>query len=559
MKKLISKFKSKAIGIIKPFIIAMFLLGIVSCNTKEKFSDKIVLKIGNLAITKYEFEKNKNRFEKSNPNTDKQKLKKWIDEYIDETYILADAFEKKYDTIESLNKTLNYEFNDKVAEVDGYVWNKVESPKFDITRVELKETYKMRNKAFMVSILYFPNIEVLNRYLHNKEVSTVAEFDQLIELTKNNKEVQYLNQSIFWPFNPLGMYKDKIKSLTAGNVIGPLESLNGYYILNLNKIEEVNQHPFNKEKQAINWEIVLERKNKIIYDKQKQIFEKTEVAFNENAIDNLSGILQKVKIDSIPDDYKDKLLMTFKLNGSTNVFKVDDFKDYLTHKALIPDNYNQTEIIKEYLKNYVISKYLYCVADTLGILRDKWVLLDKRYFQNNLIKSYYSEHEFLNNISINDNEISDYYLKNKESFTDSKIMTVSFLEFRNLDYAKYNLPVISQILNEGKFFNLKDTSIIKGLISYKPNQMIESTCKDYPQEVIDNILSIRENQLSMPFKNKDKYLVFFITKREGARIRDMREVKNQISLILGNKKFIELKNKRISELKKKYNMFTNIL
>jgi len=143
MKNLINKIK--AIDILKLFIIAMFLLGIVCCNTKENRSDKIVLKIGKVVITKYEFEKSKNRFEKSNPDADKQKLKKWIDEYIDDAYILADAYEKNYDTIESLNKTLNYEFNDKVAEVEGYVWNMVERPKFDITKAELKESYKMRN------------------------------------------------------------------------------------------------------------------------------------------------------------------------------------------------------------------------------------------------------------------------------------------------------------------------------------------------------------------------------------------------------------------------------
>lgn len=541
------------------FIIIILFGSLISCNHSDNHSDKIVLKIGSLEITKYEFEKNRNRFEKANPNADKQKLKKWIDEYIDETYILADSYEKRYDTVESLNKTLNYEFNDKVAEVDGYVWNKVERPKFDITRAELKETYKMRNKAFIVSILYFPNIEVLNRCLHNKKVSTTAEFEQLKELTKNDKGVQYINQSILWPFNPLSMYKNIIQSLNAGDVIGPLESLKGYYILTLNKIEEINQQAFNKEKQALNWEIVLDRKNQIIYEKQKQIFKETEISINENNVNNLSNILQKVKIDSVPNDCKDKLLMTFKLNGVNNIFNVGDFEDYLTHKAMIPDNYNQQEIIKEYLKNYAISKYLHCVADTLGILRDKWVLLDKRYFQNNLIKSYYLNHEILNKISVSDNEISDYYSKNKESFADSKVMTVSFLEFKDLDCARYNIPIISQILNRGTFFNLNDTSIIKGMISYKPNQMIENTCKDYPQEIIDNLFSISENQLSMPFKFKDNYIVFFITKREGARIREMREVKNQISSILGNKKFIELKNKRISALKEKYKMFTNLM
>ena len=71
-------------------------------STKDERSDEIVLKIGKLEITKYEFEKEKNLIEHSNLNT-----KLWLNEYIDNAYLVADGYAKGYDTIEFINKIVD--------------------------------------------------------------------------------------------------------------------------------------------------------------------------------------------------------------------------------------------------------------------------------------------------------------------------------------------------------------------------------------------------------------------------------------------------------------------
>jgi hypothetical protein len=541
-------------------IFAVLLVSLLSCGHEKKepeHSDEIVLKIGDFEITKYEYEKNKIRFEQANPNYDKKELNTWLNSYIDETYMLAQAYKKRYDTISSINKTVNYEFNDKLSEVGGYVWNIVELPKLKVTKEELKNAYEKQRDAYFFNGLYFRNEDDLRKYFKNDVIKNELEFNVLIDKCKSDKDIVYIEQSLLWPFNPLAIYYNKIELMKGGDVIGPLQVYSGYYILHLIKKEELKQIAFNKEKEKLELDIKRLKSDKIIVDKQKEIFYKTKININEEIVEKFSDYLKKTNLNQVDKDLFSQILVTFQLNGKLNQFTIHDYIDYINNKFFTPENYSDKEKIKECLRSQVITRYLLCVADTLGILKDKWALLDQRNFKNNLIKSYFLNQEVTKLVSVENKEIAEFYSKRKESFAGNKNFTVSFLNFKTIGDANNNSGIISQILSEGKLFEIKDTLVVKNLLSYKPNQKVDFPCIDYPADIFDYISSMPLYQLSEPIQYKGNYILFFVTKKEGARVKELSEVKQQIANEIKNDKFNRLKDKLLKELKEKYSIVIN--
>ena len=83
----------------KKLVKSFFFIGIsllllqTGCKSKKlanDISDEVVLKIDSAEITRYEFEVNKER-----SYDPKSNYQHWLESYIDEAYILADAYKKK--------------------------------------------------------------------------------------------------------------------------------------------------------------------------------------------------------------------------------------------------------------------------------------------------------------------------------------------------------------------------------------------------------------------------------------------------------------------------------
>lgn len=85
----------------------------ITAHVIDKTIDtNVVLQIGKVDITAYEFQKNldkfKGRFKQSNGReADMISIKKWVSQFIDRAYLLADAYEKGYDQDEKINAMIN--------------------------------------------------------------------------------------------------------------------------------------------------------------------------------------------------------------------------------------------------------------------------------------------------------------------------------------------------------------------------------------------------------------------------------------------------------------------
>jgi len=536
-------------------IVAVNQFACTSKNRGEEISDEIVLKVGPVEITKYEFECNKKRLDQTQGKGTGYS-KKWLDDYIDETYLLADAYAKHYDMVDSVRKTITYTETEEIAQVDGYVWQKIVEPKLQFSRSELIDAYKKQDKIFILESLFFNDSKVLDSILNGVKIIDKGLFNSLEQQTKKMKSVQFFSSSMKWPFSAFATYAGKIYNLKEGDVMGPLSLNRGIYIIHLAKKENINQQPFNVEKYGIKNELKQIRTQQIADDKQKEIFRNTHIAIDENAVDMLSKHLFANK-SQFNDQMLNMVLMTYSINGITRNYTGRDYWDYIHYFPYVSLDYAQKEIIDVNLKDHVIRQYLYCVADTIGILKDKKFCLDKRIFMNNHLKYYYNITEFRKNLLITDKELSAYYEQNKASYKSDRVSIVSLLTFTDKNAAINNIDAVEKSIALGRFYDLKNKGVLNGLISYQPNLRIENTDNSFPAEIINKIFSIPENHISEPFDYKGNSLLFFVTKREGAAIKEFSQVKNQIQSILAIEKFNKLRNQRVLDLKKKYTITVN--
>ena len=212
--------------VIKSFIL---LLLVMSCTGKR--DNDILLRAG-----KYEFNvMDYNMFETRTNNqfTDSKTEEKLISN----AYILAFAFENRYDTIKLLSKKLDYGMRLYSSEVNGFVWNIKVKPNLKVSIDDIKKAYKKRSIEYTIEIIGFPNGTEIEKYINLiTNLNTEKGFSVLRKNVASNPEVTTTVLKSVYPFNPFSIYTDKIYQAQKGDVLGPFKIQNGFYILHVIEI-----------------------------------------------------------------------------------------------------------------------------------------------------------------------------------------------------------------------------------------------------------------------------------------------------------------------------------
>ncbi len=400
------------------FSISIILLfSFLTCThqkSEDEISEEIVLKIGPVEITKYEFERNKKR----SYNPKQGNYQQWLNNYIDEAYILADGYEKKYDTLSTINKTVNYATYTMISQVNGYLWEKTEQPKLNFPDSEIKKIYKKQNKVFHIEFLKFPDKKTMTGLLGNDTIITTrANFTRLVNKCQPNTSVRFVTVELLYPFHELEPYKNLLFKMEQDDITKPLYTDNGIFIVHLIGTESRNPKPFKIEKDRIRMSLKLDKERQIVDHKQKEIFGKANIFIN-NKVEGIAmeiiKMINKRLLYNKTEDVNDTLLV-YTLNNQKKYLLIKDFIDYYKNNPfmfLIED----IQSLHNILENYVIEQYLYVEAEGLDIIHEKKFLLDRKNFKNKLIVYRYNEEEFSNAVSVSEQEMHEYY---QEKITQS--------------------------------------------------------------------------------------------------------------------------------------------
>ena len=92
------------------YCLIILMLHAWGCGNHKRLDDTVVLRVGPVEVTRYEFEKNLERFQKMYQQQHKCKASKdtvnaWIENFLDEQILLANAYDLGINECDKIQKT----------------------------------------------------------------------------------------------------------------------------------------------------------------------------------------------------------------------------------------------------------------------------------------------------------------------------------------------------------------------------------------------------------------------------------------------------------------------
>jgi len=537
----------------KNYIVPILFASIFfSCNRSPN-DKEIVLKIGKLAITKHEFERNKSRelgiTDASAANVKPKEILEWKNNYIEKCYIVADAYEKSYDTIASFQKTADKVGNEMMVQLHGYLWQKVASPIVDTFKIANGEKLKKRKKIFYFDYIQSPDKENIVKQMNNDTMlKTRHGFEELKKRSHNVKNITTGYISSQWPFYTLGAEREYLYNMKEGEVSKIIKTKENYAILYLDHIENVE--PGEKDKEFFQNELQQVMEQEINDKKTVEMETLCKPILNQVNIDTLYQFIKKG--NPISQFKKDIEFMRYSFNNKQVIINTNAFIQYYFNLVFIPDITSKdqlTGIIKEIYE----SEYLLDEAKRLDVFNSDNYKLDKKNFLNNILFGEYISREIGKNIKTDSIEIINYYQNKLNLFAQPKKIVANLYSFSCKDAAYSNCMTISEFLKHKEFSKTKDTNFIKGLTKFSPSVVFDMESNEYSKELKNTLISIRLGTSSQkPLLYKGEYVIIHNEKEDGKSVRKLSEVYNYIENLLKNEKIEKERKALVAKLKKKY-------
>lgn len=532
----------------KIILLILFMLIGIGCSQYKK--DDILLQIGNykLTVEDYEFARNSDKYNK--------KSNEYLcDLLAEEGQIIAFALEHKYDTIEILNKQLDYAMSYYASKVDGYVWNKKVKPLLKVPEDDVQEAYHMRSYEYKLNLIYFSDEVALQKFYRNDR-PLMSENDFLSVQAKTSSDLSVKSYSCFmyYPFCPFELYASEILEAKIGDVLGPVETLNGYYMIHVESIKKVLSKSYEQEKDVIRQELLNSLKGKYIWESQQQIIHDTNPKIYEDAINKVASTVNIEEQEWLGLN-RDLILMEYNLGETHQYYTVADLIEFIHCQPMFSGSLSRPDDIRKMLKTYLINISLFAKAQQMKMEDDKEFQDFKRRCQYNILLYYYKQKNVYPKILIQDRAIKDYYQKHQDDLRCFESASIISYSFKDLDDAlKGRMQVLSEL---GK---LKDVEIVKeenNLFAKIEKVDIEVKNNNNDKSLIDLISRLNIGQLSTPFKVGNEYRVIQLSSKCGIVTKPFEYAKDEIKQILSSIKEQEIVFQQVQELKTLYPLIIN--
>lgn len=534
----------------KILILTLFILIGVGCSQHVK--DDILLQIGDykLTVAEYEFIRNSARYKQ---NSDEQ-LQNIL---IEEGRLIAYALEHKYDTIEILNKQLDYATYYYASKVDGYVWNKKVKPLLIVSENDIQKAYHMRSNEYHLDFICFPNKQILRKYYKSDyPLESEKVFFSVQKKISSDLNVRSYSHYMRYPFYPIGCYTGEILKAEVGDVLGPFETSNGYYMIRVGTIKNVPSQSYERERAIISQELQNGLKEKYIWESQQQIIRNTSPKMYEEAIYEVAS---KVNIEKKEwqDINCDLILMEYDLNGIHYHYTVADFIEFAHCEPLYFGSLSNPDDVKKMLNTHLTNVFLFAEAQQLRMEEDEEYQQFKNRYQHSILLNHYKQKNIYPNILIQDKEIVDYYHSSQNNFKCFESASVIVYHFKDIHDA---MKGRKQILSEPE--GLKNMVIVKkenDLFVKADGVDFEVEKSNYDKNFIDIILRLNIGQISNPFKVGNEYQIVRLISKSGIITTPLKYVKDEIKQKLSVIKEQEITHQQVQELQNLYPITVNRL
>ena len=516
-----------------------------------KVDGNIVLTVGQVSITSYELNKNyhifKQRFSMENHRApSKAEAETWLNDYIAQTYFLADAAAKGYYQRKDIETIVEGMENFILTEPNGQLEKVLTA---GITPSYVKSEIERSTKQIHLQFIELHDKKTADAVLGQSGYAN-GQPDWEGALANASKKGALNGQDIYeWPFMSFWKEEKSLFNLKKGDV-RLLSLQSGFYLLYVTDITYLPQPPLT----AVQMELKLKR------DIVKGYLEKMQqqLRFTVNR-DNLLAL--GIKISSgepvyrlNKDDYPGLLtreLANYNLpGGQLEKITVNELIDY----------YNQLPL-RAYLKNSAgIEEYLYKIAsdvpvrkdaEKMGIMNDPKFILDKNNYRNNIVLQKYTEACLADTAGISPREIEQTYITLKAVLKKPAEIVYSLHAFSTEPDALYSSAKLRR-------FNNADSVSLKNVLLSKRHLKFSLNSATMPDTLKKMLFVLKPRQISRPVKVDNKFMFLVKEATLGTQAMDLNEAKPFIVEKIKAKRLQTIKQGKLTTLVKIYQKKDNI-
>ncbi|AXY74591.1 peptidyl-prolyl cis-trans isomerase [Paraflavitalea soli] len=472
------------------------------CNPAS--SDDTVLQIGTYRLSRTEFE-SISQGATYKALTDEQLRMRLVEE----GSILSYAREHGYDTIELLNRQLDYALRYYVSSVDGYLWNKKVKPLLQVSSEDIRKAQAMRTQEYQLESLYFPNEALVKKYCTaNRPLATARDFYAVREKTKADPQVNFYRGFRRYPFFPLGVYLPSLAEARVGEVWGPIETLSGFFLVHVADKRAITPGPVEQEQQAIREELLLGLKEKYIRESQQQVLREMKPQLQEEAIAQIASKAD-VKERTWRGVDPDLLLMEYEFAGTHSRYKAADLMEFVQCQPMFSGSLSKPDDVKKMLHAHLVGISLFAQAQQMGMDTDSAYQQLKKRYQQGIFIQHFKQEQIYPKISIGEADLERYYQEHQKELNCFASAELLLYKYSNKQRAFEGRQLIldhhtHKMDGKGKPLPIGERVAVQ----------VKDTL--YSKAVIDAIARLGPGGISIPIEENGQHLVIYLVSKSGS-------------------------------------------
>jgi len=526
------------------------VLTITALGQEHTFASDTLAVVGTKCITLDDFQKYYNDKIRSVGLTDNGEARqKYLENLLDDQVLLQYAYSKKID--KEKNSAKEFERIKTQALLNAFSKKHLE-PEVTVSEDDIRLMYIRMSTKVRVRHLYASSLKeaekLYDEVKHGKSFEELAPLIFQDPVLKNNGgDLGYISVDDMDP-----AFEEAAYTLKPGEISHPVKTVQGYSII---KVEDVKPNPLLTETEY------LKSRGRIKAFVQKRAYEKIALQYTEQLKKNL-----KINFNS---KFLEQVYASWKKNDDANHQEMNsgiyqsELKRVVVTSAV--GNWTAKKLIDELEKTDEAQRlWIHSVTDFEDLitgLLTRFATVKKALaerldasaecreettfqFESYLIKRV--EEKIKKENRCTEDEITAYYVKNKDRFTKPGEMRLSSILVDRKSLADSLFSMLESGLS---FENLSSQFSIQKATAEKNGDM-GFFKKEELGTLGDQVFSLRAGEWLGPLNDEDKFVFLKCTEIKGAAVQPLQDVHNEIANTLDQLSWFKVRQEFVDNLKR---------
>jgi len=523
---------------------------IISCTDKDAKKD-IVLKIGDLEVTRYTVEKKVAGYFPDPKMKTKEELEDFYTKLVDGYFLIADAYNKGYDTLDTIKNRLKYTVDISMIQHGGLLWdNLVGSRLYDSIQITPEKEAK-RSKVFYYDVLYSNSKQKFVQELKNDTV--MESYEEFTQWKKKCNELPFLfstNYSMQWPFGYLHTYSNVLYSMKVGQVSPMITVDEGVFYFYLDTVETITLTEQDRNMLTMDLQQIAEES--ISKENDIKMLRSGDPVINEQSVQEVMAYIRSG--NSITHFTGDPEVITYTIDGQRKSVR---FKECIAPLVYYPSGIHveteselRSSIMECFYRDYMIHE-----ARQMGLYQSDRFAIDCKTMLDGYLYYEYINREIRDSVRVDSQEVRLKYAGNPDLYKAPVHLVFNCYFFDSEADAQSNWSTISDFYRNHSYNDIIDREQLRNLSYVSPNLKYNlQNIPDEEGEISKMLQATSVGQLSLPQHFRNKYVLFFRIGQEGEQILDLAAVYPSIENELFEAKADSLLQQRKKELRHKYKL-----